>query len=71
MRFTRKERQALRHPELAARTRRELADLERSLDRHRRARGGPDHRALADLERKRDQLIDYIDYAEMRGKYAN
>lgn len=32
MRFTRKEREALRNPELAARTRRELADLEHSID---------------------------------------
>ena len=70
MRFTRKERQALRNPKLAARTRRELADLEHSIDRNRRARGGPDRHAIAALEHRRLDLLDQIDYAEVRGKYA-
>jgi hypothetical protein len=70
MRFTRKERQALRNPELAARTRRELADLEHSIDRQRRARGGPDRHAIAALEHRREHLLDQIDYAEVRGRYA-
>lgn len=65
-----RERQALRNPELAARTRRELADLDRTIQRIRRAVGGPDRGAIAHFEERRAQLLDYIDYAEVRGKYS-
>ena len=65
-----REREMLRRPEAAARARRELADLDHTIERGRRAVGGPDWGAIAHFEERRAQLLDYIDYAEVRGKYS-
>lgn len=61
-----KEREMLRDPAAAAEGRRKLADLDRTIQREKKSDPG----AAAYFERQRAQLLDYIDYAEVRGKYS-